>query len=328
MLKKIKQKIRRVLHCLSARFRTRRYALIVGAVVFVFLVTGGTVAALRLRGNDANTAPAADIAGSVTAQPTVTAQTNTEPTADQQSPAAEVPTPSAQQSASSPYANASTGSSGIYRNGMMVSPAFAGCPDSFFPPADLPRGEQWQMPAPVVKNVAPQTIQLQPGQSTTVYTYSPSNEPAIFTMFVEYPVMGSSGNGKSVTLGPGAYKIQASSTCYVYKIDVTVLSPQLSILTASYDTASNSIIYGLNMPGESFVLNYTINGCQSPNPYECSGQDFAYNSAADGSIPLDPLFPELDQYFATYSATGVTITITPQCGGYSTANSATVTFVW
>lgn len=182
------------------------------------------------------------------------------------------------------------------------------CPGNFFPPDDLRRGEQWTMPMPETKVLPSQTMRLAPGQTTVAYLL-PIPE-ALSIAFIS-DNNSSIGSQRNLQLAVGAHHITAHTICYDYVVDVTVLLPELKILSVNYLAGTNSIEYSMNTTADYLNVVYEIIGCQSPDYAVCGGQHTTYLSSASGTIELDPLFPEIDAYFLEYGADEVRLSIVP-----------------
>lgn len=298
---------------------------LIGIVLGAMCVYGGTLQALRQHSQkntqqaDTTAAPAASDQSTAAQSPTT--QSTTSPGATQPG------TPAIPGSAAS--GSSASGGSPVIRNGRMVPPAYAACPDAFFPPANWPANTPFQLPPPEVRNVAGQTIRLQPGQESVTFSYvSPEGVPVSTILNLDPWQMSGVMPKSTIELRAGTHQLAANTMCFSYHMTVVVQRPDIQVSSVSFDDATNSIRYVANVAPEQLNINYTIVGCQSPDFSVCNGYDTVAGSGASGTIALDALFPELDAYFATYTAQGISMTISPYHSAYTTTHVGTLTFSW
>lgn len=185
------------------------------------------------------------------------------------------------------------------------------------------------MPAPEPRVMPRQSLQLALGQSKIGYTFASPEGLPITHAGVDYSYEGFDARGgssqKTLQLPAGGRTFKFYTSCIVYEVQVYVNPPELRVQSVSYEAATNSIRYALNGAPESIRISYDIMGCH-PDASYCSGNMVYPTGAASGVIALDPLFPEIDDYFAQYDASGVQLTLLPYRPDAETVNVGTVTF--
>lgn len=106
-------------------------------------------------------------------------------------------------------------------------------------------------------------------------------------------------------------------------------APVINVVSISYDTNTNSILYSVDKPISSMSIIYVIPGCIQSAGFSCSSFAPVYTTAMSGSIDLDPLFPEIDTYFASNPLIPVSLTLSPTSAqGYSSGTVGQITFTF
>jgi hypothetical protein len=211
-----------------------------------------------------------------------------------------------------------------------------GCPAEYQAPNPFPAGG-WTPPQPITKTMPTQTVTIPNGQDSGTFTFTAPDDTLI--MFVNSAgtnttakiVSGAGTRTATISVTPGFSingwdHIYASSVCYRYDLPLSYLRPlppTLQFTSLNYVESSNSLSYTASGPVQSIQISYYLDGCDATTG-ACYDTDTVAGTGSSGVINFDPLFPQLDAYFASHTATAINLTLTPVAPGYTSASVSQV----